>query len=262
MIPPRAAAQSIGFPGFVSAMMANLACCTPAWRRMLTKMHGDMAVGFLHISKTMIDRRGEGPPDFPRKAVEMLEQGKIRLQTDHDFVKASVTRFLLDYTWVAFNQNWTIIRNNTEQPFLTSDNPVVVSGSAPEPMTRFLLTVSGSAPAPMTRFLPLSPDLCLGVTFDGPIRPLDPKNPSMDLQTPPRGSITYRRAKPTAVRIINRLVVKCAEDLVFSAKADRKIEDLVRKYAAYRVDAAYAEFPAPGEDAVYQGVTIQVRDTR
>ena len=110
----------------------------------------------------------------------------------------------------------------------------------------------------MTRFLPLSPDLCLGVTFDGAIRPLDRKNPSMDLQTPPRGSITYQRARPTAVRIINGLVVKCAEHLIFSAKEDRKIEALVKKYAAYRVDSTYAEFPASGEDAVYQGVTIQL----
>jgi len=111
----------------------------------------------------------------------------------------------------------------------------------------------------MTRFLPLSPDLCLGVTFDGQTRPLDPKNPSMDLQTPPRASITYQQATPTAVRIINRLVVKCAEDLVFSAKADRKIEALFKKYAAHRVDSTYVEFPAPGEDAVYQGVSIQTR---
>jgi len=98
---------------------------------MLAKTHDDVTVGFLRASKAMIDRHGEGPPDFPRKAVEMLEQGKISLQTDQDFVKASVTKFLLDYTWVAFNQNWTIVRNNAEQPFLSSDNPVVVSGAVP-----------------------------------------------------------------------------------------------------------------------------------
>ena len=56
--------------------------------------------------------------------------------------------------------------------------------------------------------------------------------------------------------------MKCAEDLVFSAKADRKIEALAKNYAAHRVDSTYVEFPAPGEDVVYQGVSIQVRDTR
>jgi hypothetical protein len=87
----------------VSAMMATLACCTPAWRRVQAKMHDYVAAGFLRISKTLIDKNGEGPPDFPRKAVEMLERGKIKLETDRDFVKAKATRFLLDYTWMVFN---------------------------------------------------------------------------------------------------------------------------------------------------------------
>jgi hypothetical protein len=53
-------------------------------------------------------------------------------------------------------------------------------------------------------------------------------------------------------------VAKCAEELVFSSKEDREIGELVKECAAYRVDATYAEFPTRGEDAVYQGVAIQV----
>ena len=87
--------------------------------------------------------------------------------------------------------------------------------------------------------------------LDRPVRPLDCSNPSIDLQMPPQGLITHGGARPVSGRTIDRCVVRCAEDLVFSSKADRKIGELVKKYGTRRVDSNYAGFPAPNEDAVY-----------
>jgi hypothetical protein len=72
-------------------------------------------------------------------------------------------------------------------------------------------------------------------------------------------SIGRRRARLADVEPINRLVAQCAEELVFSSLRSGRIAELVKKHAAYRVAADYVEFPAVGEDAVYQGNIIRVR---
>jgi len=226
----------------VSGYFANLMVCTPTWRRLGVTMYNHHAKAFLSFSKEMQKKHG-GNPELPVAAIEMLEKGELSLEHNPDYVKAVATRQLLDYAWLTYHQDWTIIRNSTEYPFITSDNPVAILQSS-------------NVHKPATRYLPVTPTLCLSVRYDRT------KLPPFDPKLPPLGRVGWADAKSNGAKAINKLVVQCAEDLVFNSTASSGIEALVKNCARFRVEVDFLEFPANEPNAVYQGSIIRVRDTR
>ena len=83
----------------------------------------------------------------------MIERGEIALDTDPDYIKALVTKNLVHYAWTMYNEDWTFVRSDSAEPFLTSDNPVAMK-------------YSGAPGEAVRRFLPLTPRLCLALKFD------------------------------------------------------------------------------------------------
>jgi hypothetical protein len=83
---------------------------------------------------------------------------------------------------------------------------------------------------------------------------------SKAIRLPPTGQINYAKVNPKQARDINCLVAQCAEDLVFSSTQSDGIAKVVNKYARFFVDAEYLEFPAKSEEAIYQTVTIGIRE--
>jgi Protein of unknown function (DUF4238) len=236
----------------VAIYMANLMTCTPAWRRVGVSQHNQMYLLWLAFSKRMKEKHG-GQPNLPVEGIAMLERGELKLDTDPDYIKGLVTRNLMQYTWVIYNQNWTVLRNETAQPFITSDNPVA-------------LLYSGAAGEPVRRFLPITPHLCLTIQFDPRANPaverLTPQELEAGLQRPPGGSITHARCNSQLARFINRVQVQSAEELAFSPQLSEGIQRLVKKYAKFRLDVDCKEFPDPSgaEDSVIQGSILQVRE--
>lgn len=60
--------------------------------------------------------------------------------------------------------------------------------------------------------------------------------------------------------MINKLIVRCAEDVVFSSEASSGVAALVKKYARHRVVMDYVELPADRPDSIYQGAIMRVRE--
>ncbi len=225
----------------VAGYFANLMVCTPTWRRIGVTMHNDHAKSFLTFSKKMQENHG-GNPELPVDAIEMLERGEITLEHDPNYIKAKATQGLMNYAWMTYHQDWTIIRNATAYPFITSDNPVAIHQSA-----KFA--------EPMTRYLPITPALCISVRYDR--TKLPPLNPAM----PPKGAVKWANVTDQGAKFINKLVAQCAEDLVFSSAQSAGIESLVKNCANFRVEAEFVQLPANEPDAVYDGAIIRVRDT-
>jgi Protein of unknown function (DUF4238) len=226
----------------VPGYFANLMVCTPTWRRVAVKMYNDQARSFLIFSKKMQEKRG-GNSELPVEAVEMLERGEITLEHDPNYIKAKVTQDLTKYAWMTYHQDWTIIRNATAHPFITSDNPVAIY-------------TSSNFTGRMSRYLPITPALCLSVRYDRANLP--PFNPAM----PPKGKVNRVNVTDRGAKFINKLVGQCAEDLVFSSAQSGGIESLVRNCAKFRADAEFIQLPANEPDAVYNGTYIRVRDMR
>lgn len=230
----------------VSAYMANLMICTPSWRRVGTEHYNQATMGSLTFSQKMNEKHGKAD-DLLTEGIEMLKQGQLKLETDQNYVKAKVTQQLLANALVTYNQNWLLLSNETEHPFVTSDNPVAIE-------------YSGKPGEFVTRFLPITPHLCLQVTYSYRKEDLfDLKKFPENVEKPPNGIIKRGKIKPTGAKYINRLIVQCAEALVFSSQESVRIANLVQKYSQYRVEADYVELPTGEENSLYQGTIIRVQ---
>lgn len=231
----------------VSAYFAHLMTCTKAWRRVYSAIYNQQFAGDLSFAKKMKEKHG-GQPDLPVEAIEMMERGEITVYIEPAYIKAAVTRHLLEQACNAYNQDWTLLSNDTNQPFITSDNPVA-------------LLHSGIVGEPTTRFLPITPSLCLSLTYDlSRIKSVDPQNPSFDFLKPPLGKIKYEKVNAAGAKYVNRLIAMCAEEMIFSSAASSGLDALVKKYAKYRVEAEYVELPADEEDSIYQVSILRVRE--
>ena len=231
----------------ISAYFANLMTCTPAWRRVGVAIYNRQLAGDMSFNKKMHEKHGH-MPDLPVEAIEMMERGEITIHTDPDYIKAVVTRGLLEHACMMYNQNWTVLNNDTDQPFITSDNPVAI-------------LYSGNVGEPVTRFLPVTPRICLSVTYDiSRINLINTQDHSFDFLKPSLGNTTYAKVNPTGARYVNRLVAMCAEDMAFSSAALSGMEGLVKRYAKYGIDADYVELPTGEADSIYQGSIIVVHE--
>ena len=199
----------------------------------------------------MKERHG-GLADLPVDAIESIEQGSIKLETDPNYIKAVYARLFIDCAITTFGADWQIIENPTDELFVCSDNPVAYWERGP--MVQ-----------PTVRYVPVTPRVCLEIVFDGrkiPRKSLTPDDVRAVLQHPPAATVKRVRYNKAGVRFINRVVVQCAEDLVFSPVASSRIEECVRKYDKWRIEVDYVELPGnKGEDAIYQGSILSVRET-
>ena len=169
----------------------------------------------------------------------MLEAGKIDIDYDTDFIKAVTTRQLMDTAWMLHNQEWHVFENDTPHPFITSDNPVAF-----DPPPRL-----GQPP---TRFVTVTPRLGLLIRVTNLTVPVD-------LSKPPLGKIIHRRCTDFGAHYLNRLVARCAEELVFSNTEASGVASVVRNAAPYRVEVDHVSFPAAEPGAYWHGPIIRLR---
>jgi hypothetical protein len=180
----------------LSAAWAHFFLCTPAQRAIIKDTYANEA-------RTLAPTLLEGHPLDPATL-------NIEIKREADFFKRFATKHLSLVTWALYNQDWIILRNDTETPFITSDNP---SAFVPEPK-------------PPDRLLPISPSLCLYVKIDTRFA-ADADH--FDFGLPPRGSTTFLNISRRCAMKINRLTVLNADDLVFSRSEDVGIVALVKK---------------------------------
>ena len=226
----------------IAGLFANMVACTPTSRRLATRMYDLHAVKYLSFAKRMREMYGYDDK-FPIEvieAIEMLERGDIVLKTNPDYVKAVVTMQILEAAWIVYNQNWKVLRNESDIPFITSDNPVAFIDP-------------GGPSSALIRLLPITPAVCLSV------RPERRDLPPFDANLPPQGTVEFERVKTREVKTINRHIAQCAEELVFSPIKSVGIAKLVKKWAKYGVDVEIVELPVPGErDTLYHASVIRV----
>jgi hypothetical protein len=222
----------------ISGYFANLMVCTPAWIRVARSVYDRSAVTFLSAVKRIASQRGD-QLKVPVEDIQMLEEGKLTLSHDPNFVKGVVTNQLLQFAWKTYHQSWAIIRNSTEFPFITSDNPVAID----------------QRDGVLTRHLPITPALCLSVKYDRN------QPPEFDPKLPPRGSVEWIDADAKLAKSINTLTAKCAEDFVFATRASPEIRRLVQNNARFGIECDLVTIPS-NSTAEYQIAAVCIRDSR
>ena len=143
---------------------------------------------------------------------------------------------MLKHQWCLYHQPWDVIWNETDEPFLTSDNPSCFDFQYGGPMRA-------------ARYVPLTPRLALRTL-------IYPENlPKIRAGIPPAQPSAGRRATTKFVRDMNRLVIQSAENIVLASELKPYIPRCVQKYKSWEVRAEVRRIPVA--DGYYE--LIQTR---
>lgn len=208
--------------GFVAYVMT----CSPAAMRLGAAPMNAM----LPLELAMMERVGAfkdlpPPPTFEGKTItDLLREGELMIETDTKYPQAIGIRNIIGQLTAYGNFHWDILTNDhADNPFFTSDFPVAV-----EP--------SGN-PIVVNRVIPLAPSLAIRIC---------PRLELSGRKLPPtfeHFSYQMCRLDREAVRTVNRLIVRCAEDFVFYPLTAPWVAGFVHKNARYRVEIETTHLP-------------------
>lgn len=230
----------------VSAYMANLMVVTPSWQRVGAKMYAENMKGTLEFARKLHDKGVKQMDEVLCDGIDLISRGDLSIDVDTDYIKGIATKQLMVYAVLIYHSDWHLLINETSEKFITSDNPVAM---------QTLGVFSGR----VKRYLPLTPELCLMIEFDGhKQKNLNDDEFWSEFQKSPEGKILKLDVKNKEVKAINVMQVKSAENLIFTSIASEKISYITQKYAKYQLDVNYHEFPSSDGNEKYQAMQICV----
>jgi hypothetical protein len=134
----------------IAGYWALLTTCTPSWHRNAVQVANKQIADFIPLAARHLAKE---KPEYQEFVEDALAKGKIQPNSDLLDIKAMLTQQLTQTTFLLYQQDWVIIRNDTEAAFITSDNPSSVLPRRPFSQG-------------LVRFLPLAPDLALLTAID------------------------------------------------------------------------------------------------
>jgi hypothetical protein len=197
---------------FMSGYIAYLRACTPTAIRLGQVMSSENVRDTYEI----IEQKELSNPNSKHKDTinEIRSHGGIKVDVNPDYPKAMGIRTLLNIQERLQGFPWLIMTNETGIPYITSDNPVCLRYPQNSAFCDF--------------YVPVTPKIAIMIH---PIRNHEPE--VIDSLT---------SVKPEGVNEFNRLVVKCAEDVVIFNE-DFGVEELIKEFRDWRIEALTTKFP-------------------
>jgi hypothetical protein len=160
---------------------------------------------------------------------ELLESGKIEFTVDSKYPQAIGIANILKMTLMLGNSTWDIVKNPFDDcQFFTSDFPAAIE--------------EADNPHALNRIVPLTPHLAIRIQRD-----ISLQREAGDF-TFPYFRHRVRRIGRRELAAVNRLLVQCAEDLVFYREDHPWVKPFIKKNASYRVETEIQ--PPPGAGGV------------
>jgi|ERR1700734_511634 len=224
----------------IAGFVAYVLTCSPAALR-LNVAPIEAMVGAAARAADARGLLGKSSPSLGLKsATELLDEGSIRPVVDPKFPQALGIDSILHHTSMFGNSRWEIFRNfQCDTPFVTSDFPVA-------------LEVSDST-APANRIVPLAPDIAIRIKPDIALR-----GQPQDLKFG-KFAATRRATKRHEVVYLNRLVVQCAEELVFYCDECWWVDPFVIKNSKYRLENVKRAIERDGKKGIQITPQIDLR---
>ncbi len=206
----------------VSGFVSYVQSCSPAGMR----IHSSMPKNAVENTAKMLDARGEispTPPELGGKSItELLETGEIQVTVDPKFPQSIGISNITSSMSAFGNFYWEILLNNvSDSPFFTSDFPITIESS--------------NDPRVLNRVIPLAPDLALRIV----------PNIYYDKEAAKQNFSQHRfllkKLSRKQVRAINKLIVQCAENLVFYSENEDWVPKFVSKNCQYRIEPLVEE---------------------
>lgn len=240
----RAGSLSVDDRFALAGYWAQLTTCTPAWHKNAVEMFEQQLIDFIPLT---VEAFAQEYPQHREAVEKALAKGQIKPNVDEDYVKAILTAHLTEATFLLYEQNWTLLVNDTDAPFITSDNP---SSVFPR---RTLFD-------PLTRFLPLAPDLAVLTVID----PRKKRNvdASVAIKELRPGSFSRRRISRGHAAHLNRVTVMNAGEIVLGSQPNRHSRRLVRNHRRFALSVQNEKFPIPGGYISGSTLVVRQRDKR
>jgi hypothetical protein len=169
----------------------------------------------------LLDSKGRLPTPPPqlggKSLTELLESGNTRVKIDPKFPQAIGIASILHQIKRFGNFNWDILINPfDDSPFFTSDFPIAIEKS--------------EQPRILNRIAPLAPNLAIRIRPD---RSFDRERADFSFSS---FRHTVRKLSRPEVLSINRLIVRCAENIVFFPDDYEWIPKFVKKNSQFRIE--------------------------
>jgi Protein of unknown function (DUF4238) len=211
----------------IAGYWAQLTTCTPTWRRHGVELYEHQLKEVLPI---VAQRVAAQRPDLRPFINDRLAAGAIKPTIDDNYVKHVLTTQLTKLLAAMYAQEWVVLRNETDLPFLTSDNPSSILPDRP-------LT------ALVTRFLPLAPDLGILVVFESE-RLKELHGTDYNSFSSP-GNVRFGSVDRSKVKELNRAIVMNADRFVLTTQPSEPVRRLVDNLRDYCLRIDHIRFPIP-----------------
>jgi Protein of unknown function (DUF4238) len=169
-----------------------------------------------------LDAKGAFSPPPPvlggKNLTDLLQSGNVQIVIDSKFPQAIGIANILNLTALLGNFKWEVLQNKFDgSPFFTSDFPVAIEE------TSDLQTLN--------KIIPLAPNLAVRIVPD---RTFDTKRANFTFAN---FSSHSRKVNRQEVMKINRLIVRCAEEIVFYRDDSPWVQPFIAKNRKYRIEA-------------------------
>ena len=206
----------------IAGFVAYVYACSPGGMR----INSEPLKKQLENSAYELDAKGGFSPPPPalggENLTELLRSGSIAFVIDPKFPQAISIANILKQTALLGNFNWEILRNDIDSsPFFTSDFPVAIEES--------------DDPRTLNKIVPLAPNLAIRVIPD---RTFDKSRADFTFANFSNHS---RKVNRQEVMKINRLIVRCAEEIVFYRDDYPWVQPFIAKNRYYRIEASTRE---------------------
>jgi hypothetical protein len=217
-----------GFVAFVSS-------CAPAAMR----IHGEPLKANLQMTAAILDAKGmlpSSPSSLGTKTLtELLGAKEVEFEVDLKYSQALGIETIRSRTARFGNFKWDILHNKLEAcAFFTSDFPIAIEAMANVRVVDWIV--------------PLSPNLAVRINADMALR-------SDDLSFRHFGFRSYEISRYELVQI-NRLLVRCAEDVVFYRDDRPWVRPFVEKNRSFHVEAETRTVAAPRGGALISSLRV------
>lgn len=208
----------------IAGIVAYVISCSPAGMR----IHSCALQGVVEMEAFVLDSQGLFPAPPPElggmNLTEILKKGIAKVDVDPKFPQAIGIASIIKNTAMLGNFRWELLRNDFEDSaYFTSDYPVAIE-------TMSDLSVRN-------RIVPLSPGLAIR------IRPDREMNRERADFTFANFDCQDKRLGRRDVAQINKLIVRCAEELVFFRDNHPWVSGFVRKNSQFRIEPRTHKVP-------------------
>jgi hypothetical protein len=201
----------------IGGFVAYFQSCSPAGMR----IQSEPLKSIVEAEAALLEASGripKAPKELGGKSLAgLMDTGAVKVEVDQKFPQAIGINSILESVAIFGNFRWDILLNDfNEIPFFTSDSPVAIEKTRDRRI--------------INRIVPLSPNLAIRIrpdlTIDKGLADLSFANFRCH-----RRKISHKEAVE-----INRLIVRCAEDIVFYRDDSPWVQRFIAKNRHYRVE--------------------------